>query len=177
MRRMLPLFLMLLGFLPALSSQVARYKYNGANALPDPQATPGVVDGTIVADLSKDKRLVDGVEHNICAPDFRTPPFRVATKSRSTLVKVCLKYGFTTGCPGPAYELDDICSIETGCKNVEANLWPQPIAQARMKDHEVEDKLGGPKGLICRGKISLHKAQQCLITDWVECAAAVSRLE
>jgi hypothetical protein len=144
---------------------------------PNPKLTPGVVDSSLVADRSGASHRVAGVEHNICAADFRTPPFRVATKSTAIKTKVCRAYGITQGCPGRAYELDDILPIESGGKNVAANLWPQPIAEARVKDHQVEDKLGGPKGLVCAGKISLKDAQACVLEDWVACAARVKKLE
>jgi len=144
---------------------------------PNPKLTPGIVDATIEADLNGRSYIIDGVEHNICAPYFRTSPFRSATKSEKIKTAVCRAYGITTGCPGSAWELDDILPIEMGGKNVQANLWPQPIKEARVKDHQVEDLLGGPKGLICRGKISLANAQRCIITDWVTCAARVKTLE
>jgi hypothetical protein len=171
------LTLLLVTAVMSLPGQEARYGHHGAYLLPDRGVTPGVVDASLVADTSKRPHRVDGVEHNICAPDFRTPPFRVATKSDSIKKKVCAAYGITLGCPGPDYELDDLGPIEAGFKNVQANLWPQPIAQARVKDHQVEDTLGGPRGLICQGKISLKDAQNCIVTDWVACGARVKTLE
>jgi hypothetical protein len=155
----------------------SHYGHDGQYALPDKTISPGVVDSTLVADLSKKPHMIGGVEHNICAPDFRTPAFRVATKSQSIKKKVCAAYGITTGCPGPKYELDDMVPIFSGGKNVQANLWPQPILEARVKDHQVEDKLGGPRGFVCRGKITLKEAQSCILTDWVSCAAQIKRLE
>jgi hypothetical protein len=123
--------------------------------------------------------LIDGVEHNICNPHFITPPFRVATKSQSAKTAVCKLYGLTAPtatCPGPDWELDDIIPVELGGKNVPANLWPQPIKEARVKDHRVEDRLGGPRGLVCAGKITLVDAQMCVLNDWVACAARVDAL-
>lgn len=168
----------------APAQQAAKWRRHGAYLLPDPKATPSVVDPKIVADTSRDRRvemrIVDGrrqaVELNICAPDFRTPPFRSATKSEKEKKAVCAAYG-ADGCPGKAWELDDICPVELGCANVPANLWPQPIAQARVKDHQVEDKLGGPRGLVCAGKISLEDARRCVVDDWVVCAEKVKALE
>lgn len=146
-------------------------------ALPIADRTPGVVDPSLTADLSKARHLdTDGVEHNICAPDFKTPPFRVATKSQKIKTAVCKSYGIDTGCPGPGWELDDLVPIEVGGMNIEANLWPQPIAEARVKDHRVEDLLGGPRGLVCQGKISLQDAQRCVRADWVQCMTVVQGL-
>jgi len=146
-------------------------------ARPNLKLTPGAVDSTLVADLSKVPHKVDGVEHNICAADFVTPPFRVATKSQKIKTAVCLAYGVTSGCPGKTWELDDIIPIEVGGQNIQLNLWPQPIAEARIKDHQVEDLLGGPHGLVCQGKIALQAAQSCVLNDWVACAVTVKKLQ
>jgi hypothetical protein len=143
----------------------------------NPKLTPGAVDPTLTADLSKASHLVNGVEHNICAASFVTPPFRAATKSQKIKTAVCKAYGIAAGCPGSAWELDDIVPIEVGGQNVQANLWPQPIAEARVKDHQVEDLLGGPRGLVCQGKITLSAAQSCVLNDWVACAATVKKLQ
>jgi hypothetical protein len=146
-------------------------------AVPNPKLTPGVVDSTIVADLSKTPHMVGGVEHNICSADFVTPPFRVATKSQKIKTAVCVSYGITRGCPGPEWELDDIIPVELGGANVQSNLWPQPIKEARVKDHQVEDLLGGPRGLVCAGKITLAAAQSCVRDNWVACMATVATLK
>lgn len=147
-----------------------------AQKLPNPKLTPGVVDQSIEADATKAKRIIDGVEHNMCAPDFVTPPFRVATKSEATKRKVCEAYGITKDCPGPNWELDDVVPIELGGKNVAENLWPQPIKEARVKDHKVEDRLGGPRGLVCKGRFTLKEAQACVLSDWVVCMKRLDRI-
>jgi hypothetical protein len=146
-------------------------------SIQNPKLTPGVIDKTLVADLSKKSYMIDGVEHNICNPHFATPPFRVATKSQKIKTAVCTAYGIVSGCPGPDWELDDIVPIEVGGQNVQANLWPQPIKDARVKDHKVEDLLGGPRGLVCQGKIGLADAQSCILNDWTKCAKIVAALE
>lgn len=154
------------------------YRSSDGYALQNRKLTPGAINFSIVADRSGGRDLVQGVEHNICAADFRTAPFRDATKHARVKLAVCAKYGIAAkDCNGKNYELDDIVSIETGGRNVEANLWPEPIRQARIKDHRVEDELGGPRGLICQGKIGLRDAQQCQVRDWVECLQKVRRLE
>jgi len=163
--------LAVLGFAAGLCwPQTAQY------AKPDRKLTPGVVDATIEADLSKKSYIVNDVERNICASDFVTPPFRVATKSEKIKTAVCKAYGIDKGCPGADWELDDIIPVELGGKNVEANLWPQPIKEARVKDHRVEDVLGGPRGLVCQGKIALKTAQACVLDDWVKCMDVVAKL-
>lgn len=147
-----------------------------AQQRPKPKLTPGVFDQSLEADLSRNSRIIDGVEHNICAPDFVTPPFRVATKSEKTKTEVCKLYGITKGCPGPAWELDDIIPVELGGRNVADNLWPQPIKEARVKDHKVEDRLGGPHGLVCKGRFTLKEAQACVNADWVVCMKRLDRI-
>jgi hypothetical protein len=148
------------------------YGHDGSYLLPDKACTPGVVDTTLVADLSKKPHMVGGVEHNLCATDFRTGPFRHTTES--TKKKACAEYGVTK-CPNAAtIEIDHLVSLEIGGRDVLANLWPQPQPQAREKDHGTEDPL--PK-LICAGKISLKDAQACISGDWVACEKKVAALE
>lgn len=171
-------FLAVLGFMAGLVlASLSHCQTVAQYAKPDTKLTPGDVDPTLEADLTRNKRLVDGVEHNICAPDFVTPPFRVATKSEAAKTRVCRAYGITSGCPGRDWELDDAVPVELGGKNVEANLWPQPVKEARVKDHKVEDLLGGPRGLVCAGKITLVDAQRCVRNDWVACMARVAALK
>jgi hypothetical protein len=158
-------------------AQQAVYGHSQGKFLPDLKVTPGAVDPSLAADLSKAPHMVAGVEHNICAADFRTPPFRVATKSQKIKTAVCKAYGILNGCPGSQWELDDIIPIEVGGQNIQINLWPQPIVEARVKDHQVEDLLGGPKGLVCRGKISLSDAQSCIVNDWTACAVRIAALK
>ena len=158
-------------------AQQAVYGHSQGKSLQDMKVTPGAVDLSLVADLTKAPHMVAGVEHNICAADFKTLPFRVATKSQKIKTAVCKAYGIDAGCPGQKWELDDIIPIEVGGQNIQINLWPQPIAEARVKDHQVEDLLGGPKGLVCRGKISLSDAQSCIVNDWTACAVRIAALK
>lgn len=150
----------------------AAYRHDGKFELPDASATPGTVNRDLVADPSGKPHMVDGAEANLCAKDFRTGPFRKVDESRKR--KACAEYGIATGCPGSAYEIDHLISLEIGGSDDLANLWPQPIAQARLKDHGTEDVL--PK-LVCSRKISLREAQMCISGDWVKCAARVKALE
>lgn len=146
-------------------------------SMPNKKITPGVVNTKIEANLSGKSYALDGVEYNMCAPDFKTPPFRVATKSEKIKTAVCKAYGIDSGCPGKDWELDDIIPVELGGMNVQANLWPQPIVEARIKDHKVEDALGGPRGLVCKGKISLEDARTCVLTNWQSCIAKISSIQ
>lgn len=150
----------------------AHYGHDGQYALPDPKVTPGAVDSRLIADTSGKPHMVGGVEANLCAKDFRTGPWRKVSESEKK--KACTEYGITKGCPGPAYELDHLISLEIGGSDDLENLWPQPIKEARIKDHSTEDVL--PK-LVCSGKMSLKEAQSCISTDWVACGKKIAGMK
>lgn len=155
----------------ALTPQMVGYKR------PNHKYTPGATDPRVVADLSRAKHIgADKVERNICALDFKTGPLRASIRNFPKLKRAaCAKYG-VTDCDG-SVEGDHLISLEIGgCPDCAANLWPQPMDEARVKD-QVEDLLGGPKGLVCAGKISLDDAQRCVAGDWVKCAARVAKLK
>jgi hypothetical protein len=60
-------------------------------------------------------------------------------------------------------EYDHLISLELGGSNSPKNLWPQPIADARIKDG-LEHRLHAE---VCSGKRSLKDAQQQIAADWV----------
>jgi len=60
------------------------------------------------------------------------------------------------------YELDHLVSLEFGGANTEANLWPEPIDDARAKD-VVENRT---HRLVCSGAVSLEDAQRAFANDW-----------
>ena len=150
----------------------AHYVHDGKYALPDSKFTPGAIDSRLIADTSGKHHVVNRVEANLCAKDFRTGPWRKVSESEKK--NACKEYGITEGCPGPAYELDHLISLEIGGSDDVTNLWPQPLNQARIKDHGTEDPL--PK-LVCSGKITLKDAQECISKDWVSCMEKVKSLE
>ena len=82
--------------------------------------------------------------------------------SKSMKKEVCLAYGIMRGCPGPKYEIDHLISRELGGADDIRNLWPQPISDARQKDH-VEKFLHVQ---VCKGKISLPVAQKQIAENW-----------
>lgn len=115
--------------------------------LPNPSATPGAVrDGATAKEL--------------CSKSFRTEQYRHTTEKEKK--QVCLAYRITAGCPGPGYEIDHLISLEIGGADNTENLWPQPIAQARMKD-KLEDYLHRQ---VCGGKMTLLQAQDYIRLDW-----------
>jgi hypothetical protein len=155
----------------AAAHAAAGYGSNGGLSLPDAKATPGAVDPEAIADLSGKQHLVAGIERNLCAQDFRTGPIRSRIRNFAKLKReACAEYGVTR-CDA-SVEGDHLISIEIGgCPDCLANIWPQPIDQARIKDHQVEDVL--PR-LVCAGKMSLDEARKCIAGDWVACAARLS---
>jgi hypothetical protein len=67
--------------------------------------------------------------------------------------------------PG-AQEMDHLIPLELGGNNGVTNIWPQPIAEAHIKDR-LENELHAK---ACAGKMSLLDAQACIRTDWYACA-------
>ena len=156
------------------SAQSAHYGHHGKTALPDSKVTHGAVNNSCVADTSGKRHMVSGIEENICASDFRTGPIRAQIKNFKKLKQqACDLYGLKT-CDSST-EGDHLVSLEIcGCPDCFTNLWPQPMDEAREKDHQVEDVL--PK-LICAGKISLKSAQRCIAEDWVSCEEKIAGLK
>lgn len=85
--------------------------------------------------------------------------------SASLKRQVCQAYGITSGCPGQAWEIDHFIPRELGGLDVAANLWPQPIAEAHLKDR-LENLL---HKAVCTGRLSLTDAQACIANDWYAC--------
>jgi len=121
-------------------------------ALPDARCTPGAIRTT-------DARA-------ICAPTFRTGPYRHTTAS--TKRRVFAEYGITHHRPGQ-YEVDHLIPLELGGADVIANLWPEaalPIPGFHQKD-KLENYLCRE---VCAGRITLPVAQRCLSDNWLTCA-------
>jgi hypothetical protein len=152
----------------------AHYRYNGKTELPDRTATPGQVDPLAVADITGTSHITNGVERNVCAKDFRTPPIRKMITNFAGLKAASCKEYNVTPCD-KSVEGDHLISIELGgCPYCLGNIWPQEMDQAKIKDHQVEDVL--PK-LVCSGKMTLSDAQQCIADDWVTCATRIKALQ
>jgi hypothetical protein len=139
--------------------------------LPDPEVTPGVSDPLAVADVSKSRHMVNGVERNICAVDFRTDPIRKTIVDFEKLKKeTCTEYG-VTACDA-SVEGDHLISIENGgCKDCLKNLWPQPEDAAGIVGFRTKDIVENrTHDLICAGKITLEEGQRGLAVDWYQFA-------
>src|SRR5579859_699139 len=142
-----------------------------AAPLPDPEVTPGVADPVAVADLSKSAHMVNGVERNICADDFRTDPIRKTIVDFEKLKKeACIEYGVAS-CDA-SVEGDHLISLENGgCKDCLKNLWPQPVDAKGVVGYHTKDVVENrTHDLICAGKITLEQAQRGLAGDWYQFA-------
>jgi hypothetical protein len=142
-----------------------------ATPLPDAGVTPGVADPLAVADLSKSPHMVNGVERNICANDFRTDPIRKTIVDFEKLKKeACTEYGVTS-CDA-SVEGDHLISIENGgCKDCLKNLWPQPDDAAGVVGFHTKDIVENrTHDLICAGKVTLEQGQRGLADDWYQFA-------
>ena len=113
---------------------------------PDPSLTPGVVNPLLSQAV-------------ICDPQFRTWRYRKLYYAEEK--QVCLAYHLND-CPGPLYEMDHLIAIYDGGSNEIGNIWPQPIAQARIKD--ILERWVHRQ--ICTGKMSLPQGQALLSHDW-----------
>lgn len=160
----------------SLPAQTVRagYRHHGSYQLPDPKATPGATDRRAVADRSGTPHRVNGIEWNICAKDFRTKPIRALAGNFPQLKRqACAEYGVSP-CDR-SVEGDHLVSLEIGgCPSCIANIWPEKMSEARVKDHQVEDQL--PK-LVCAGAMTLKQAQSCIRRDWVKCESTIEKLK
>jgi hypothetical protein len=158
------------------STPVANYRSHQISPtltapLPDAKVTPGVADPAAVADVTKVPHMVDGVERNLCAADFRTDPIRKTIKDFEKLKKeTCTEYG-VTACDATV-EGDHLISIENGgCKDCIANLWPQPEDKDGVIGFHTKDIVENrTHDLICAGKVTLLQGQQGLADDWYQFA-------
>jgi hypothetical protein len=82
--------------------------------------------------------------------------------SYRTRDRVYLAYGIPRGKRKGLYEIDHLVPLELGGSNRPANLWPQPLADAKLKDR-VEDEL---HEAVCNGDMTLDAAQRAIERDW-----------
>ena len=119
-----------------------------APAQPDPALTPGAIDSH--APVAK-----------LCTPGYTDS---IRSVSRATKRAIIAEYRRKPGWPAPPYEVDHWIPLELGGLNAQANLWAQPLAEARRKD-VVESRL---HRMICKGQIELREAQTRIRTWWEE---------
>lgn len=125
--------------------------------LPNAKLTPGEANPVLT-------------QKKICAPEFRTGPYRNVPASLKA--KVYAAYGLKNhkgACAGKeGCELDHLESLELGGANSARNLWPQSYSgefSAHVKD-KLENRL---HKIVCAGQMTLKEAQVCISHNWIEC--------
>jgi hypothetical protein len=113
--------------------------------LPNPALTPGKV---LTADLAA-----------LCKSGYSAT---VRSVNAAEKAQVAASYDYTG--PSSGVEYDHLISLELGGSNDPANLWPEPIADAHVKDG-LENYL---RPHVCAGDLALADVQQRLATDWVK---------
>jgi hypothetical protein len=124
--------------------------------LPNKTLTPGVVRTTNAAE--------------ICAPNFRTKPYRLTTPAMKH--QVCKAYKITAQCPSPtgAMEIDHLVPLELGGLDTVENLWPELANYPLGPGFHTKDKLENElKKRVCTGQMTLADAQSCIRDQWIEC--------
>ena len=112
---------------------------------PDPRLTPGQV---LTTDLAK-----------ICTSGYSRT---VRSVNAAEKAQVAAAYTFTGA--SSSVEYDHLISLELGGSNDPTNLWPEPIADAHVKDG-LEAHL---RSEVCAGKLNLADVQARIAADWVK---------
>lgn len=115
-----------------------------ATELPDPSCTPGAIDPTATLAI-------------VCGTSTETRRHVTVATKRAVLAE----YGVAWA-DRATVEVDHEIPIELGGSNSISNLWPQPIAMARVKD--VQENAA--HRLVCSGKATLEDEQKRFLTDW-----------
>lgn len=131
----------------------------------DHSVTPPIPAETIHQGGAVDPRVTqDNIGSTICVKGYTAtvrPPLSYTAPIKRRLWTELGKPGKLSD-----YELDHNVPLEVGGAPEDlANLWLEPIVQARRKD-KVENRV---HTLVCNGTITLAAGQQCFITDWRKC--------
>ena len=116
-------------------------------ALPDPTLTPGaILRGVSVA--------------QICSRGYsRRARHRYDRQWRRLAATVRREYGIR----GPGYRIDHLVPIEVGGAPFDIrNLWPEPIAESRVKD----DAENAAHARVCAGTQRIEDAQRAFERNW-----------
>lgn len=128
------------------------YRHHGAYLLPDPRCTPGSRNPRVTPSTVARTICVSGYTKGVRPPTSYTTPLKR---------KLMVVYGATG--PMNAYELDHEIPLEGGGAPLAvSNLWPEPIAQARVKDR-VENTI---RKRACANPRTLRTLQAKVATDW-----------
>lgn len=134
---------------------VAKYHVasDGKTLLPDERVTPGEVRLTSAA--------------AVCSVKWGRDERHVTQKMK---LQVCAAYGIAAkDCNGKNYEIDHLISRELGGADTIANLWPQPIAQARLKDrleNALHRDVCDASKVTGASRLDLKAAQNLIARNW-----------
>jgi len=112
---------------------------------PEPSLTPGAVLTTSLA--------------TICKVGYSRT---VRSVNAAEKAQVATAYKFSG--PSSSVEYDHLISLELGGSNDPRNLWPEPIADAHVKDG-LEAHL---RAEVCAGRMDLVDVQTRIAADWVQ---------
>ncbi len=113
--------------------------------LPTASLTPGAV---LTLDVPK-----------ICTRGY---PATVRNITSAEKRQVAAVYHYTG--PNSGVEYDHLISLELGGSNDATNLWPEPIAEAHVKDR-LENFLHRE---VCAGRMQLPDVQKRISADWIQ---------
>lgn len=112
---------------------------------PNPSLTPGDVFPGVTA-------------QEVCISGYTKGVRNVSSDEKR---QVARNYGYTGSSSDVEY--DHFIPLELGGSNAVINVWPEPIADAHMKD-KVENALHAQ---VCNGSMTLQQAQDAIRTDWL----------
>lgn len=131
-----------------------------SRALPNPRLTPGAINPAVTQADIHSTICVHGYTRRI------RPPEAYTERLKREQIR---EYGYRDRKLWH-YEEDHLIPLEVGGNPTSPkNLWPQPYRVAggwgaHLKDH-LENRL---HYMVCRGEISLARAQRMIATNWIE---------
>ena len=136
-----------------------------SQALPNPRLTPGALNPAVTQATIHSTICVRGYTRTI------RPPERYTERLKRRQIRL---YGYRDRKLWH-YELDHLCPLEVGGNPTSPkNLWPEPHNVAGGWGSHTKDQLENRLNhMVCRGEISLVRAQRMITTNWV---AAYKRL-
>ena len=137
-----------------------------ADALPNPQLTPGALNSAVTQ---------SNLRETICRPGGYTRSIRPDEHYTENLKREGVRqYGYPQQMGKDAlmlrnYEEDHLISLELGgSPDSPQNLWPEPHHVIGGWGSYAKDKLENRlHSMVCRRQISLEKAQHAIATNWI----------
>jgi hypothetical protein len=150
------------GGLLVVAGLVAGCSPSPSTAPPTTPATPPPATGYAMPDRTLTPGAATSDITQICP--HVNPAIEAARPDSAEKVRVFTAYRIPPG-EQRLYVIDHRISLSIGGENVPQNLWPQPVAQAKVKDH-VEAVLHAG---VCRkvNPVPLAAAQEAEAKDWV----------